>query len=366
MLVDNEEVLNKDCKELFGKQFSKSLTELAKQKKDNKDVKKALNPFAATSRLTTRRPFRGGPSAARYAGAYAGGRGFASRFAPRDDGARARGRGDNNRRSNYRGRYTAVKWQNGVKFPSVSQGYRTKVSTKQSDSKCGQSASVKASKGGRDRPTNSSKNRTGEVVRQSEDKKGSVNYRVSKHQESRPSGRGKTATLCPQLGTLDARQADITDSNRSKNRMGRSNPTRYGKECSKVSVERREVNRRGSKEASREERHHRSNSSERTSRKSYIPQAKEERGHEASVQPEGFESTHTVSTLQTRKHEGCNGHDTAGDFMLKMDLKDAYFSVAMHKETRKFLRFRWRNKLYQFMVMAYSDWGQLLAFSPNS
>ena len=37
-----------------------------------------------------------------------------------------------------------------------------------------------------------------------------------------------------------------------------------------------------------------------------------------------------------------------GDFMGKIDLKDAYFAVPISKSDRKYLRFWWRNKIYQF------------------
>ena len=41
------------------------------------------------------------------------------------------------------------------------------------------------------------------------------------------------------------------------------------------------------------------------------------------------------------------------DFMVKVDLKDAYFSVPMHKAHQKFLRFRWKDTLYQFQCMPF-------------
>jgi hypothetical protein len=42
-----------------------------------------------------------------------------------------------------------------------------------------------------------------------------------------------------------------------------------------------------------------------------------------------------------------------GDWMVKIDLKDAYFTVPMAKETRKFLRFRWGGKTFQFRVAPF-------------
>ena len=42
-----------------------------------------------------------------------------------------------------------------------------------------------------------------------------------------------------------------------------------------------------------------------------------------------------------------------GDYMVKIDLKDAYFSVPMSQNSKKFMRFRWKDVLYQFRVMAF-------------
>lgn len=42
-----------------------------------------------------------------------------------------------------------------------------------------------------------------------------------------------------------------------------------------------------------------------------------------------------------------------GDWMVKVDLKDAYFTVAIEKTFKKFLRFRWRGRIYEFNCMAF-------------
>lgn len=39
--------------------------------------------------------------------------------------------------------------------------------------------------------------------------------------------------------------------------------------------------------------------------------------------------------------------------MIKIDLKEAYFSVSIHKNYRQYLRFQWQNKLYQFKVLPF-------------
>ena len=43
----------------------------------------------------------------------------------------------------------------------------------------------------------------------------------------------------------------------------------------------------------------------------------------------------------------------AGDWMAKIDLKDAYFMVPMAEEERKYLRFQWKEKVYQFNCLPF-------------
>ena len=42
-----------------------------------------------------------------------------------------------------------------------------------------------------------------------------------------------------------------------------------------------------------------------------------------------------------------------GDFGASIDLKDAYFHLRIHPSQRKFLRFIWRGKLYEFLVLPF-------------
>ena len=42
-----------------------------------------------------------------------------------------------------------------------------------------------------------------------------------------------------------------------------------------------------------------------------------------------------------------------GDFMIKLDLKDAYFSIPIHPSHWKFLSFRWMHKIFQFTCLPF-------------
>jgi len=41
------------------------------------------------------------------------------------------------------------------------------------------------------------------------------------------------------------------------------------------------------------------------------------------------------------------------DFLTSIDLQDAYFSVPIHKDFQKFLKFQWNNELYQFVCLPF-------------
>ena len=42
-----------------------------------------------------------------------------------------------------------------------------------------------------------------------------------------------------------------------------------------------------------------------------------------------------------------------GDWAASIDLKDAYFHVPIHRKSRRYLRFGWRNRIYQFRVLPF-------------
>ena len=43
----------------------------------------------------------------------------------------------------------------------------------------------------------------------------------------------------------------------------------------------------------------------------------------------------------------------AGDYLVSIDLKDAYFSIPIFKPHRKFLRFKWSDQTYEFTCLTF-------------
>jgi hypothetical protein len=42
-----------------------------------------------------------------------------------------------------------------------------------------------------------------------------------------------------------------------------------------------------------------------------------------------------------------------GDWLLKLDLKDAYLSVPIHMDHQKYLRFYWESRAWQFRALPF-------------
>ena len=55
---------------------------------------------------------------------------------------------------------------------------------------------------------------------------------------------------------------------------------------------------------------------------------------------------HTISSVLSNVERG--------DYTFKIDVQDAYFHVLIHPDTRKYLRFAFENKVYQFRVLPFS------------
>ena len=41
------------------------------------------------------------------------------------------------------------------------------------------------------------------------------------------------------------------------------------------------------------------------------------------------------------------------DFLIKIDLKDAYFGIPVDKNSRKYIRFQWEGNLYEFFCLCF-------------
>ena len=42
-----------------------------------------------------------------------------------------------------------------------------------------------------------------------------------------------------------------------------------------------------------------------------------------------------------------------GDWMVKIDMKDAYFTVPLSQKSQKYVRFKWRNQIYKFLCLCF-------------
>ena len=52
-----------------------------------------------------------------------------------------------------------------------------------------------------------------------------------------------------------------------------------------------------------------------------------------------------------------------GDYMIKIDLKDAYYSIPLHESSRKYVRFQWEGNLYECCYLMFGLGPALRIFS---
>ena len=84
-----------------------------------------------------------------------------------------------------------------------------------------------------------------------------------------------------------------------------------------------------------------------------ISGSQEGRGEQTSDKSEGVKPSHSLQSFQDGKFVTFKEVAKKGDFMCKVDLKDAYFAVPLHQNSQKFVRFQRREKLYQFLVLCF-------------
>ena len=66
------------------------------------------------------------------------------------------------------------------------------------------------------------------------------------------------------------------------------------------------------------------------------------------------EPPHRRSSLRMHTISSVLSTVKKGDYAFKIDLQDAYFHVLIHPHSRKYLRFAFENKVYQFRVLHFS------------
>ena len=84
-----------------------------------------------------------------------------------------------------------------------------------------------------------------------------------------------------------------------------------------------------------------------------------------SVSEQHFPSSQETRGKQASEKKHLNGHFKmeglhllrdllkVGDYMCKIDLKDAYFCVPIHTSQRKYIRFQWEGQLYEFLCLCF-------------
>ena len=65
------------------------------------------------------------------------------------------------------------------------------------------------------------------------------------------------------------------------------------------------------------------------------------------------ELLYSLPSSQDGGVEGCEEYSPKSRFSLQLDLKDAYFSIPLSTKSRKYVRFRWKGNLYEFLCLAF-------------
>ena len=77
-------------------------------------------------------------------------------------------------------------------------------------------------------------------------------------------------------------------------------------------------------------------------------------GPQDNYQPKETKSIREVTALQDGKHKiMLRDILKQGDYMTKVDLKDAYFMVPVHQKHRDLTRFMWKGRAYQFTCLPF-------------
>ena len=88
-------------------------------------------------------------------------------------------------------------------------------------------------------------------------------------------------------------------------------------------------------------------------RQQYIFSRQEGRWPPPGYKPKESEFLCELPTFQNGGNSLVTGPVKKGDFMVKLDLKDAYFTVPVWKGHQKFLRFIWKETLWEFACLPF-------------
>ena len=68
---------------------------------------------------------------------------------------------------------------------------------------------------------------------------------------------------------------------------------------------------------------------------------------------EAAEQIYTLSSFQNGGHRHRSQDGQTGDFLAKVDHTDAYLTIPLFKGHRKFLRFRWGRKTFEYTCLSF-------------
>ena len=92
---------------------------------------------------------------------------------------------------------------------------------------------------------------------------------------------------------------------------------------------------------------------ERGIRQQYISSPQERRWPPPRYKPKESEFLSELPTFQNGGNSHVTGPFKKGDSMVKLDLKDAYFTVPIWKGHQKFLRFIWKETLWEVACLPF-------------
>ena len=335
MLKEKASLLEKDDENLFGKDFREQMNETLKAKKQTREVMADIG-----------KPFSGSSSQKRYRG---GGRNFTVSL-PKNQVYR-----DNNFQNSYNN------------FPNSSSSRGGSYRKQNFTFTRGQTTF----RGGFNQRNNGKYSLQGNLQHYSRSdtygglKKGpSCDKKIilRKFSPAKCSPSRETNLFRTVMGKTDKRSKPVVpskgiqNSNTCRTFSRKTSPRNKNEFCRKTTSRFR--NRGNVEEGS----HFKSGPNERPISKQLIPCRQKGWGHRPVI---NLKKLNKFIPYQHFKMEGLQSLRQTlrkGYFMCKLDLKDAYFCVPLHKKSKKFVRFRWSGNLYEFLYLSTSSPGHFFSF----